>query len=158
MVVENNPYGYTDMIKVKRGWFDSPIINHDPEVEPHTINGLPNAAIEQFKFSTWSGDTEPNFSYTEELSLLKGISDDIGGLDNKFVVNRSEFFHPKHRIVEGSWFIIDNEKFYVYKQGMNTFEDRIYIKRAFNDFNDTEKSYHAAGTIVYVDNSFTDLS
>ena len=48
----------------------------------------------------------------EKVHLLKGIIEDVGWLDKRFVINRGDFFHPKHRIVEKTHFKINDEEFY----------------------------------------------
>ena len=47
-------------------------------------------------------DTDGSIKYSfdtiyddENLTLLKGNSEDLGGIDNRFVVNRGDFFLPK---------------------------------------------------------------
>tara|TARA_Y100000592_G_scaffold34121_1_gene54246 strand:- start:14922 stop:18242 length:3321 start_codon:yes stop_codon:yes gene_type:complete len=147
LFISNEAIPNQQIMKLRRGWFNSQVIPipHDP-TPPHPI--------EVFKISQWETSGGNVFYDDEHLELLKNISQDIGNLDKRFVINRKDFFHPYFRIVQNSHFKINNEEFYVYKQGTNAFEDRVYIKRGFNN---TVPKNHAVGVVVEVDNRETDI-
>ena len=85
-------------MKLRRGWFNSQVIPipHDP-TPPHPI--------EVFKISQWETSGGNVFYDDEHLELLKNISQDIGNLDKRFVINRKDFFHPYFRIVQNQQYI-----------------------------------------------------